>query len=242
MATGKINHVFEWGAVGINDAPGATPINPTSPMARLWTHQLVGRGAVKSIDFQYRASHVPVPLPDADSTGIDAEYLSGDTGPKRRHVFHWKAPIMELGIAVNIKPKYAKALFIPLRGNPMTDNEKVIERGFAMTSRAVTMVPGEQFAGEFSKFWIAWWNTEGRTLIEEAAQKAIADDSMDTIATTGTEARRYVGGAKNKPFSLQVSLARNSARLEIAERSKRRRRSARLRAAREDGQGGSWNK
>lgn len=223
-ATKDISHVFEWGTVGINPAPGTAPLNPLNPLSRLWVHQFPGRGGKRSIDFEFRASRVLVPLPNPNTSGLDADFLESK-GPQRRHFFYWKAPIMEYGIPVEIKPKYAKALFIPLGGATSAD-PRASARGYAMTSQAITMVPGEKFAGNFTGFWVAWWTTYGYQEISLLTQKLVDGDADAVVADTQMEARRYVAGVTKKEFSLLVKDARAKARMEAAKRSRARRRAA----------------
>jgi ribose 1,5-bisphosphokinase PhnN len=234
-ATKSISHAFEWGAAGINSAPGTAPIKPTSPLGRLWYHSFPGRAGRRKIDFEFRASRVPVPLPDPDSSGLDEDFLSSQ-GPSRRHFFYWKAPMMEYGIPVEIKPKYAKALFIPL-GGATSPNPRAEARGYAMTSKAVRMVPGRRFAGQFSAYWEAWWTTAGYKDIQLTAQAVANNDSRAVIPDTSAEARKYVGGVSKKAFRLDVSTARAKARMEMANRTRKRRRLARAAENKELGGG-----
>lgn len=223
-STKAIAHAFEWGAGGINSAPGTPTIDPLNPLARLWVHTFVGHAGRRKVDFEFRASRVAVPLPNPDASGLDEDFLA-ERGPQRRHFFFWKAPIMEYGIPVEIKPKYAKALFIPLSGAESLD-PRANERGYIMTTRAVKMVPGQQFAGRFTAFWQLWWTTEGYKRMSLLAQEVSNMDSSDIVATNSIEARRYVHGVVNKPFTLQASTARAKARMEMANKSRARRRVA----------------
>ena len=220
MATKNLNHVYEWGTSGINEG-GSIRLDPLSPAAKLWHHMLSGRGSHRTITFEFRASVVPVPPPDPDEAGIDASYA--DKFSARKHIFYWKAPMMEFGIPVVIKPKYAKALFIPLNGQYNGDDFDS-SRGFTMTTKAVQMVPGERFRGMFSAFWEAWWSTQGEiSMVELAQQVATADSSI--IADSSMEARRYVKGPTKRTFTVAVSSARAAARMRMAAMQARRRAS-----------------
>ena len=222
-ATQKINHMFEWGTEGINPTPTAPALNPLSPMARLWRHKFTGRGGQRKIDYEFRASMVPVPLPLPSSQDESSSYEDGSKLPSRKHIFYWKAPVMEYGITVHIKPRYAKALWIPLRGEPMTEDNRAIERGFVMTKKTITNVPGRRFAGEFTKLWVGWWSTEGTILIDTIANEASSTDAAAVIASNSMKARRYVRGGRLKRFSLNVDTARATAQAQMLAESKSRR-------------------
>ena len=236
-ATQKINHMYEWGTQGINPTPGATPLNPLSPMARLWRHRFTGRGGSRKIDYEFRASMVPVPLPLPGGAGAADSKL-----PSRKHIFYWKAPIMEYGITVQIKPRYAKALWIPLRGEPMTEDNRAIERGFIMTKKTITTVPGRRFAGEFSKLWVGWWSTEGVAAIDGIAQTAVNTDAESVIASNSMRARRYIRGGRNKSFNLNVETSKAQAKAEILASSRARGARATALSAKEKLMGGSFKR
>src|SRR5574338_263303 len=111
IATKKINHMFEWGSAGINPIPNGPSLNPNSAVARLWRHTIKGPSTNKIIGFDFKPSKVPVPLPTPPD-GVSLEEWRRNQ-PKRKHIFHWKAAIMELGTPVTIKPRYGEAMFIP---------------------------------------------------------------------------------------------------------------------------------
>ena len=83
----RFTHVYEWGGLG-------------DPSARLWRHILRGRGANRQLTFEFKASKKAVPV----------NPRLAELGVKKIHVFHWKAPVLELGQPVHIYPKLAKML------------------------------------------------------------------------------------------------------------------------------------
>jgi hypothetical protein len=227
MSTKNLGHVYEWGTAGINEG-GTMRLDPLSPGARLWHHLLRGRGSHRTIDFEFRASVVPVPPPDPDAAGIDSNYANKLSG--RKHIFYWKAPMMEYGIPVVIKPKYAKALFIPLNGQYNGDNFDA-KRGFTMTTKAIQMVPGEKFRGMFSAFWEVWWNTQGEISMVNVA-RAVAEGDTSVIANSSMEARAYAKGGTKKTFMLSVSSSKATAKMKMAAAQAKRRGTYKRRRAR----------
>lgn len=83
----KFSHVYEWGKVG--DAN-----------ARLWRYNLVGFGANRVSNFEFKASQTAVPVAPALAA----------IGVQKNHIFYWKAPVFEYGLPVRISPKLAKVL------------------------------------------------------------------------------------------------------------------------------------
>lgn len=244
-ASQKLNHMYEWGTQGINEAPGMPLLPPTSPSAMLWRHKMTGgQTAEKGIEFDFRASRVPVPLPTPETTGIQEEYMTGNRKPSRRHIFYWKAPIMEFGIPVTIKPVYSQALWIPLKGNPMTQDTRAIKRDYIMTKKTVRMVPGQQFMGQFTKFWMTWWGGLGMGLINMAAQTGVDTDTATVMDEAGKMrgVRLYSGGAQQRAFSLKVKSSRAQAKAMLLARTKGRRAEAAVSRNMQTMPGGKWNK
>lgn len=242
-ATQKLNHMYEWGTTGINPAPNTPRLNPVGKNARLWNHKLAGgQRASKSIEYEFRASKIPVPLPTPRTAGIAKDAMAGKVQPKRRHIFYWKAPITEYGIPVHIKPVNAQALFIPLRGNPQTSDRRSIKRNYIMTKNTVTMVPGASLAGQFTKWWVTWWGTKGLGVIDGAAAVAVNTDAEQTVAASGRPraARRYSRGTKAKTFTAQVSTARAEAKARLLVESKNRRLAAEAQQQAENTPGEVW--
>lgn len=197
-----LGHMYEWGTVGINPAKDTPALNPTSRAAKLWAHKLDGNGTNRKIDFVFRPSVVPVPLPEDIGTANNVQ------APKRRYTFAARPWITEYGVPVVIKPKYAKVLFIPHYGMDGGVDERANIRGYSITPYAVTTVPGKTNAGNFTRHWYAWWNSEGAAVIDETIDK-IVEGEMKAIIYSGTGAgrslRTYKKGISTKAFSLQVA-------------------------------------
>lgn len=222
-ATGNLSHMYEWGTVGINPAPGKMRLNPTSKAAKLWRHNLLGSSKSKTIGFTFRPSIVSVPLPTARTSGIKGSSVKAM--PYRKHFFYARPWITELGTTVIIKPKYAKALFIPFYGNPSRyADQRSIKRGYVMTSHALKVTPGKTLAGNFTAHWYGWWNVSGREIMDTTAGAIVDGDSRAVIKTSGKSRalRTYRGGNKANTFSLQVSAAKAVAQALMKSRSNKR--------------------
>lgn len=81
------SHMYEWNRLG-------------DPNSRLWRHVLQGGGKLRKSRFEFKASKTVVPVdPKLKAVGVE-----------QRHIFYWKAPVMEYGLPVRISRKVAKAL------------------------------------------------------------------------------------------------------------------------------------
>ena len=165
---GGISHVFEWGG---QDAEGVATGDASSiPLFRVTKKAGPSGGGIMS--YYFVPSVKPVPLPDPDKYGFKHSKLQH----LRRHVFRYKAIVMETQAAVTIAPTNAKALFIPLAS---------ADRGYIMTKKAVTINPGgAEASGGFAQFWGQWFasvapgHVKNRTklageLIQKTGQRVI---------------------------------------------------------------------
>lgn len=173
-------HVFEWNMVGILKG-------------KLWRHHLRGYGRSRTATFDFAASKTPIPRPTPRSTGVSQKEL--DKLSKRRYVFRWKARIIEFGIPVDIRPKNAKRLFVPLRGQTpqfgnAKDRERAQQRGFVFAQSVHIDRPGGDAAGNFTTAWFGWWGSTAEQVTNSEILPRI-EKKMDDIATVrGTAASR----------------------------------------------------
>jgi hypothetical protein len=199
---GGISHVFEWGDQdGSGVATGATS---TIPLFRLTKK---GQGGQKMLGFYFMPSVKPVPLPDPAKYGFKADKLQY----LRRHIFKYKAIVMETQTAVTIAPRNAKALFIPLAS---------ADRGYIMTKNPVTINPGgTEASGGFSAYWTAWF--EGVAPSHVAEQVELTEEM---IAKTGQKILRDAAGRFSKGQKVgiaYVNAAKRTAQLEMTTAAKR---------------------
>lgn len=117
----KFAHMYEWGGLG-------------DPSARLWRHLLRGRGASRQLTFEFKASKKAVPV----------NPKLAELGVQRNHIFHWKAPVMELGQPVHIYPKIAKMLVFEYR------NKIVFLKGSVRIARQGSSDTWGSFTKEFN--------------------------------------------------------------------------------------------
>lgn len=171
MTTQTLNHMFEWGTAGINNGKTTRRMRPDSPEAKLWHHTITGAGRDKAVGFIFDASKVPVPQPTTTKTGISQEYLSKVKG---KHIFWNKAAIMESGTPVKIKPKNGGKLFIPLNGYDSPSLRPIDKaRGFIMTRKSVTVVPGGRHAGTFNALWERFWEGTGQVIMQADMEEGL---------------------------------------------------------------------
>lgn len=159
------HHIYEWEAIGV-------------PGMELWSNRLSGRGGERRVSWNWRASKTTVPtLTDATGNnrwpqveGFNPEEL------RRIHVFVWKAPVMEYGLQVTVRPKLGKVLVFPdkeiLSGVGTGSHEPT---QITFTSRPVTTTPGRQVQGNFTAWFINWWGGGRADSILESSFKRKRD-------------------------------------------------------------------
>jgi hypothetical protein len=159
----RFSHVYEW-----NNNPG-----DDRSRDRLWEHRLLGSGGTRNATFTWKASVRPIPTPQERARNSDdpislvpPEELAKLSN--RRYIFYWKAPIMEYDTGVNIRPKYAKALFIPT-GNPANP--------FVFANEFRNLQPGgEASTGQFTTEWVNWWGNQAPESFDKNLREGLERD------------------------------------------------------------------
>lgn len=204
-ATGTLGHMYEWGTVGINNQPTTRRMNPLTEEAKLWRHTLTGTGHAKEAGFVFQPSVVPIPKPTVKATGVpraQLQLLKG--GP---YVFAAKAAIMESGTSVTIRPRGDNFLFLPF-GPDGPRNPKYAGRTFIWTKGPIHSVPGKTYAGNFSKFWLTWWNAEGERVMTESIDTAVNTKMQTLLDSAGRRMGNRPTKVSTRSFSLQMDKAR----------------------------------
>ncbi|AXH67251.1 hypothetical protein SEA_WOFFORD_55 [Streptomyces phage Wofford] len=146
-APSQFHHVYDWGRIGM-------------PQHQLWKNVIRGRGANKYVSFEFRASVLPVPLPEGDKVPF-----------RRKHRFIYKAMIMEYNIGVTITPRRAKMLAFPV------DDGRVI---FTKGPVFVENPGGMGTTGAFTAAWSNWWGGPGANeAFNGEVRKALEDDMSE---------------------------------------------------------------
>jgi len=146
MSVGEYHHVYEWEHVGV-------------PGFQLWKNRLAGRGGKRSVTWNWKASRTTVPTEtNVDGTPRFAPSPTFDPSKLQRiHVFVWKAPMMEYGVTVNIKPKLSNVLVFPnaelLGGQGRARGPSPV----TFTPHPVRTVPGQEVQGNFTQWFVSWW-------------------------------------------------------------------------------------
>ena len=159
----RFSHVYEW-----DNNPG-----DDRSRDRLWEQRLLGRGGNRSATWTWKASVRPIPTPQERAQNpndpislVPPEELAKLSN--RRYIFYWKAPIMEYDSGVNIRPKYAKALFIPT-GDP--------SKPFVFANEFRNLQPGgEQSTGAFTSEWTQWWRNQASDSFESHIRDGLERD------------------------------------------------------------------
>lgn len=168
----QFHHVYDWGHIG-------------APQYQLWRNVLKGRGANRYASFEFRASVLPVPVPENENAKKPF---------KKTHRFIYKAMIMEYNINVTIRPKTAKMLAFPNE-----EGDIVFTKGPVQ----VTNPGGTSTSGAFTAAWSNWWGGAGANeAFNSEIRKQLEDDFSGT--TMARFMRRFTR-SKTKATSIAVS-------------------------------------
>lgn len=180
-----LSHVYEWRMVGL-------------PQGRLWKHTLTGRGEDRQASWQWVASKAPILTPEerkaSDNPYDPIKNVSDEDIAQlsdRKYIFYWKAPVLEYGMAVNIAPVYAKALWIPTADS---------ERGFVFAKGSSNQMASYN-QGKFTALWSTWWRTAAPKMWDMEIKRTIEKDLGQSERELAKATR---GRARTKTFSLST--------------------------------------
>lgn len=175
-------HMYDWGGIG-------------DPGARLWKHNLRGRGDVRELTFDFKASKRTVPVAPALAA----------VGVKRRHIFYWKAPVMELGLPVRISPVIAKMLVFEEKNvkNPSSSIGEGYARSGIVYYRGTINIDrqGSQMHwGSFTQEFLRWF---GSNQPDQILRDNLESKIKNTIRTTVNAALRTPTRVSTKTITMQ---------------------------------------
>jgi hypothetical protein len=207
-SAGWFTHMYEYGTAGITGGQQKYS-DPTSPAARLWIHTLTGQGGQQDVGWAPRPAKNRNPQPTTESTGVSSKYLAKLS--RRKYIFWNKALVMETGMAVQPKSHQSHGLiFMPF--NNKTPTNQANTKGYVMWNThqhglPKPRVPGEHVQGQFTKFWMKWWNSAGNQIIEEDMRKSVTLDY--NLAVEEATARAKAEALKH-PYATKVKSAYTS--------------------------------
>lgn len=171
----RFHHVYEWGQAG-------------DPSAKLWKDVLVGGGNDRIATFTWKASKQIVPVrEDFRAKGV-----------KQIHVFVWKAPIMEYGTDITIRPK--RGPFLAYFTGPTTPDGKYQMK---VTKNPITVKnPGGMTRGAFTRAYIDWWSGAGAQSVFESRIRKVLEQDLGKMPIE--EMTRKFRRSSNKTFSMRV--------------------------------------
>lgn len=201
----ELGHMFEWRRVG-------------DPSARLWKHILRGSGRNRQLTFTFKASKSTVPVSEALRA----------VGVKQRHVFVWKAPVIEFGLPVRISPVVARALVFEAKGKVGTgasNGHAYVRDGIVFHTGTVNIprAGSPRAWGAFTKAFNEWFTgpepieilkREIDPATKDAVNKSVKE-KLAKIRSTATKKKTFsitVGGVDSSfEKKLVQSLSRNYA-------------------------------
>lgn len=201
----ELHHVYEWGQLG-------------QPNGRLWESVLRGRGRERVATIIWKASKKASPVPE--------QLLEpGPTGKSVKpgvHIFYWKAPVMESGARITVRPQLSdnKTLaFVGRDGNIKFRNKP-------MTFTAGGGMTTGRFTAAYQTYWntiaVATYNTEIAPRLQRDLQMAgvmaKAKGMSRNKISLGTDTAAFDAGmkralkvmAKNERTYIQSAAARRA--------------------------------
>lgn len=169
-------HVYEWG-----DSWADRKGNSGNPARRLWKLTSVGRGDSRAVGFTFLPSVKPSPIhPEEEKRGVEAD----------KHIFTWKAPVMEYGMTVTISPVEA------LKGMLVFYWEK--EEKVVATSKTIVTKTDPNVVGVFTAYFVKWWNATGPAIFDRDIRPVLERD----IVPRGAGGRFLPGRTKAQSRAL----------------------------------------
>lgn len=153
------SHMYEWNRTG-------------DPNSRLWKHVLRGGGKSRKSTFEFKASKTSVPV----------HPKLAEVGVKQRHIFYWKAPIMEYGLPVRISRKIADALVYlhkGTRGSATSRFDGWVVNGIVYRKSPVII----QRSGN-KNIWFSFTNEYTRWFSSSGPQSAISQNLSKQLSRT----------------------------------------------------------
>lgn len=162
MLPEQYHHVYEWEHIGI-------------PGAQLFNTNLKGLGGSRRVTWGWRASKTTVPT-DVGITGEprwenSPSWFNPDR-LNRVHVFVWKAPMMEYGTTVTVRPKLGNVLVFENPDLLGSRGRRGAAGSVTFTPHPVTFTPGGKVAGNFTAHFIGWWGGGiAQTVLDKTFEK-----------------------------------------------------------------------
>lgn len=179
----RFHHVYEWGQIG-------------DPTAKLWEDKLIGGGNARTATFTWKASKQVVPVREDFR----------EAGVKQIHVFVWKAPVMEYGKNITIRPKRGK--FIAYFTGPTNPDTKYPMK---ITKNPITVTDpgGEMTKGSFTREYVSWWSGTGAQGVFESTIRRVLEEDLGKmpIESVTKKFRR----SSSKTFTMQTIVSADAA-------------------------------
>lgn len=167
-------HVYEWNRNGDH-------------LSRLWRHKLAGRGKNRLATFTFLPSRKTVPV---------EEELKA-LGVEQRHVFTWKAPIIEYGLPVNIRPQNSPVLVFFWKNRPGSP--------LIITKRTIR-IPQQgtvESRGAFTQAFNSWWTSdEAERMLSRKMSRPIINNITDTFMNSIKRSKTVV--IKPRPIDMTI--------------------------------------
>lgn len=190
------HHVYEWGPSWDSryDNVGLAPF-------RLWRLTSKGSGGQRRVSYEFLPSQVATPV---NPILLVPGKKSGKTVKEGIHVFTWKAPVMEYGITVTIRPELSDWLAFPKGGRAQ------------FSQKTMTQTPGAGgTAGMFQAFFVDWWSDEAIRTFDRDVRPQLEHDAANEAGLHDALLKR------RRPARVGFSISDKSALMGAKEEARR---------------------
>lgn len=150
----RYHHVYEWG-----DTWETRKDNAGIPAMRLWRLTPTGNGANRKMSFFFKPSLRPSPIhPEEEKRGVEAD----------KHIFTWKAPVMEYGMQIRIEPVEALKDMLVFYWEKI---DKVVA-----TKKTIVTRPDPNVRGVFTGHFVMWWSEKAPVIFENEIRPRFEQD------------------------------------------------------------------
>lgn len=180
LSQDRWHHVYEWG-----DTWETRKDNAGNPARRLWRLTQQGTGPRRTVGFTFLPSVKPSPIhPEEEKRGVEAD----------KHIFTWKAPVMEYGMQVRIEPVEA------LKGMLVFYWEKLGK--VVATKKTIITRPDPNVRGVFTGHFYMWWSEVAPTIFETDIRPRLERDIAPPRDSRGRFVKR--GKLVNQRVSIRT--------------------------------------
>lgn len=193
----RFHHVYEPQKIG-------------DPLMQLWKNELKGRGGHRTVTWDWRASKLLVDplLTPTGKKKFNAGAPFDESKLKKIHIFIWKAPVLEYGLEVVVRPQLSpkRLLVFPTPDTGVVNNTSRVP-GVVFTPHFYRFSPGKEegVVGNFTAWFAEWWGGgKAAQIIDDIFEKERDNEFKRSFNATMREHGVGVLAKKTGTFGLDT--------------------------------------